>query len=100
IPRPPRPPEPDVFDVLPAVADDGTVERHADQRRRTAGNRLGRAGTDLEGAVEGHLPEFVGARDLPGIGTTQPVVRLLVLPAVLDRLPEHAVLVAEPVPHR
>ena len=43
---------------------------------------------------------LVRARDLPRILPAQPVVGPLVLPAVLDRLREDAVLVAEPVAHR
>ena len=37
--------------------------------------------------------------DFPRIGAAQPVVRLFLLPAVLDRLPEDAVFVAQPVAH-
>ncbi len=95
----PRRPEPERVDRLPAIADDGTVERHADQRRRSPGDRLERAGTDFERTIEGDLDAFVGPRHLPRVRATQPVVRLLPLPAVLDRLPEHPVLVAEPVAH-
>ena len=40
------------------------------------------------------------ARHLPRVRAAQPVVGLLVLPAVLDRLPEDAVLVAQAVAHR
>ena len=94
-----RRPQPERVDRLPAVADDGTIERNADQRRRSPGDRLEGAGTDLERAVERHLHAFVEARHLPRVWTAQPVVRLLPLPAVLDRLPEHPVLVAQPVAH-
>src|SRR5207244_13235859 len=38
--------------------------------------------------------------DLPRIRAAKPVVGLLVLPTVLDGLPEHPVLVPEPIPHR
>ena len=38
--------------------------------------------------------------DFPGIGTTQPIVGLLALPARFDRLTKNAVLVAQAVSHR
>src|SRR5207244_5765538 len=37
--------------------------------------------------------------DLPRIRAAKPVVGLLVLPTVLDGLPEHPVLVPEPIPY-
>src|SRR5438552_336788 len=43
---------------------------------------------------------LVRTSDLPRVGATKPVVGLLVLPTVRDGLPEHPVLVSEPVPHR
>src|SRR6516165_6717214 len=43
---------------------------------------------------------FLQAGDLPRVALAQPVVRLLALPAVLDRLSEHAVLVTQAVAHR
>jgi len=55
---------------------------------------------DLEGAAQPDLDGLAAARDLPGILPAQPAVRMLALPAALDRLPEHAVLVAQPVAHR
>jgi hypothetical protein len=48
--------------------------------------------------VDLHL--LVRPCDLPWVGTTEPVVRLLALPTALEGLPEHAVLVAQPVSHR
>ncbi len=41
-----------------------------------------------------------GRDDFPGIGVSQPIVGLLALPAVYDRLPKDPVLVAQPVAHR
>jgi len=54
----------------------------------------------LDGAVELDLHRLVGASDLPGILPTQPVVRLFLLPAVLDGLLEHPVFVTQPIAHR
>ncbi len=48
-------------------------------------------------AVELHREQHLGSCELPGIAVTQPVVRVLDLPAVLDALTEHAVLVADAV---
>src|SRR3989475_5579221 len=58
------------------------------------------AATHLERAVQGDLDTLIRTCDLPWVRASQPVVRTLPLPAVLDRLPEHAVLVAHPVAHR
>ena len=57
------------------------------------------AAAQLERAVELHFDRLVRARDLPRVRAAEPVVRLLVLPAVLDGLPEDAVLVAQAVAH-
>ena len=51
-----------------------------------------------DGSLEIHgVPVFrrviaMQARDLPGVGATQPVIRLFMLPAVLDGLLENPVL--------
>jgi hypothetical protein len=58
-----------------------------------------RPAAHLERAAELDLHLLVRPGDLPRVGPAQPVVRLLALPAVLDRLPEDAVLVAQPVAH-
>ena len=92
-------PEAEGIDGLPPVADDGTVERNADQRRRPTGDGAEGTATHLERAVQVDLDPVLRAGDLPRVRTTEPVVRVLPLPAVLDRLPEHAVLVAQPVAH-
>src|SRR5207237_1347915 len=55
---------------------------------------------ELEAAADPDVDLLLRPADLPGVGTAQPVVRLLALPAVVDGLPEHPVLVAEPVSHR
>src|SRR5262249_18406124 len=57
------------------------------------------AATHLERAVQVDLDPVVRAGDLPGVGATEPVVWVLALPTVLDRLPEHPVLVAQAVAH-
>lgn len=54
----------------------------------------------LDGAVELNLHRLVGASDLPGILATQPIVRLFMLPAVLDGLFEDAVFITQPITHR
>ena len=57
------------------------------------------AAVHLERAVQPDFDLLVRARDFPGVRPAQPVVRLFALPAVLDGLPEDAVLVAQPVAH-
>ena len=94
-----RGPEPEGVDGLAAVAHHRPVEGDADQAGGPAGDRAQRPLPHLERAVQPDLHLLVGARHLPGVRAAQPVVRLLLLPAVLDGLPEDAVLVAQPVAH-
>ena len=95
-----RGPQPQRVDRLAAVADDRTIERHAEQARRTAGYRPQTAALHLERRAEPDLDRLLRSRNFPRIRMPQPVVRLFALPAVLDRLLEDAVFVAQPVPHR
>ena len=53
----------------------------------------------LERAVQLDFHLLVRPSDLPGVRAAEPVVRLFVLPAVLDGLAEHAVFVTQPVAH-
>ena len=53
----------------------------------------------LDRRAEPDLNGLVRTSDLPRVLATQPVVGLFVLPAVLDRLLEHAVFVAQPITH-
>jgi hypothetical protein len=94
------PPEPQGIDGLAAEADNRSVERDADQRRGAAGNQFHFAPVHLERATELDLHGFAGTSHLPRILMVQPVVRIFALPAVLDRLPEHAVLVAQAIARR
>ena len=93
-------PQPQAVDGLAAEADHGPVVGNADQGRGAIGDDLQVALVHLEGAAELDLDGLAAARDLPRVLPAQPVVRMLALPAVLDRLPEHAVLVAQAVAHR
>jgi hypothetical protein len=52
-----------------------------------------------ERAVQSDFDGLLRAGDLPRVLAVQPVVRLFVLPAVLDGLFEHAVFVTQPVAH-
>ena len=93
-------PEPQGVDGLAAEADDGTVERNADQGRGATRYQLQAPAGDPDGAPELDLHRVAGTGHLPWILATQPVVGMLTLPAVLDGLPEHAVFVAQAVSHR
>ena len=86
-------------DRLAAVADDRPIEGNADQARWPSQDRPQLPAVHLERAVEFDLDFFVRPRDLPGVGATQPIVGLLLLPAILDRLPEDAVLITQAVAH-
>src|ERR1700722_3270032 len=54
----------------------------------------------LEFGVQRNDKYLSGAHNLPRIGVAQPVVRLLELPAVVDRLPKHPIFVAQAVTDR
>ena len=95
-----RSPQPQRVDRPTAITDDRTVVGHAEQMRRMAGNGAKHAILQLEGAAERHLDRFARPGHFPGIGLSQPVVRVLDLEAVLDRLPENAVFVAQAIAHR
>ena len=58
-----------------------------------------RSRMDVERACQPHLDRFVRPRDFPRIGPGEPVVGLLVLPAVAHGLLEDAVLVAQARAH-
>ena len=94
-----RRPQAQRIDRLAAVSDHGPVVGNADQAGREPRNQLQAPLAHRERAAEVHHHLLARTRDLPGILPAQPVVRLLVLPAVPDRLPEDAVLVAQPVAH-
>src|SRR5262249_18627989 len=83
-------PEAQGIDGLPPVAAAGPIERYADQGRGPARDGVEGTATHLERAVQATLEPVLWAGDLPRVRTTEPVVRVLPLPAVLDRLPEHA----------
>src|SRR5262249_11038386 len=93
-------PETQRVDRLAAVTDHGPIERNADQLRGTPDDGPQRSSLELERAVQGNLDLLVGTSDFPGVRATKPVVRMLALPTAVDRLPEHSVLVPEPVSHR
>ena len=67
--------------------------------RGSAGHGVQAPVLQLERAVQFDLDRLVRAGDLPRVLAAQPVVRLFVLPAVLDGLFEDAVFVTQPVAH-
>ena len=69
------------------------------RRRRLAGDGARAAAAHLERAVQLDFDLLVAADDLPRVRAAEPVVRLFVLPAVLDGLAEHAVFVPQTVTH-
>ena len=63
----------------------------------TLGVTVSRPSRSLKCAIELDLHRFGRPNNLPRIGTDQPVIRMLDLPAVLDLLTKHAVLVAQAI---
>src|SRR5207245_7947149 len=48
-------------------------------------------------AAEVDVVSHLGAFEFPRIAERQPVLRMLLLPAVLDHLPEKAMVIADPI---
>ena len=63
------------------------------------GDRAQAAAANFEGAVQANLHFLIAAHHLPGVLGAEPVIRLLVLPAVPDALFEEAVIVSQAVAH-
>ena len=84
-------------DRLAAVGDDRAIKWNADQSGWPARDNAQTPATYLEGGVQLDFDSLVRACNLPGVLTTQPVVRPFLLPAVPDRLFEHPVFVPQAV---
>jgi len=92
-------PEPERIDGLAAEAHHGTIEGNADQTGRLTEDRAQVATPYGKRTVELHFHRLTRSNNLPWIRTTQPVIRDFALPAVLNRLLEDAVFVAQAVTH-
>src|SRR5262249_34807922 len=94
-----RSPEAKRIDCLAAVTDYRPIIWNTYQARRLANDRMQTSAADLKGAVQLNLNLLVRPLDLPWVLSSQPVVRLFLLPAITDRLLENAIFVAQPVAH-
>src|SRR5262249_61858330 len=83
-------PEAQGIDGLPPVADDGTIERYADQRRRPARDGTEGTATHLERAVQADLDPVLQAGGLPRGPPPGPGVRGLPRPPAPHPPPEQA----------
>ena len=92
-----RRPETQGVDVLPTVAHHRPVVGDAVDGGRPPRNGLQGPALDLVGAVDVDLDPLERTAHLPRVRVAEPVVGVLHLPAVLQGLAEHAVLVAKPV---
>ena len=90
-------PESQRIDGLAAIAHHGAIKRDPEQGGRPARDGAQGVAVHLERAVHPHCHLLVRPHHLPRVRATQPVVRLFVLPAVLDGLAEDAVFVPQPV---
>ena len=87
-------------DRLAAVADHRPIIGDADERRGLVRNHAQLAFAQFKRAAEGHWHAFRRPHDLPGIRMSEPIVRALLLPAVLNFLLKDAVLIAQAIAHR
>ena len=95
-----RAPQAQHVDRVHPEADDRHVVGHAFQHLPVHPDRLlaaAHGGHVLDAAIDQHGHGVLGAHHLPRVAELQPVVRALLLPAVLELLAEQAVLVAEAV---
>src|SRR5205823_14992620 len=86
--------EPQGVDGLAAVTDHRAVVGNTDQGRGLIADYAQAAAPQLEATADGELHRLLRARHFPRVCPAQPVVRLLLLPAVPHRLLEAALLVA------
>src|SRR5262249_60851040 len=94
-----RGPEAERINGLATVANNRAVERDAEKDRRPADDGAQHALSKFERTIQFHFDRFVQPNDFPRVRTPQPVIRLLILPAILNGLFEDAVLVAQAVSH-
>src|SRR5215469_14445311 len=92
-----RRPEPKRINRLSSIAHHRTIKGYPDQAGRTATDDLKTTPTQLKGAVQLHFHLFMRSSNLPGIGVAEPIVRVLLLPAIHDGLLEHAVFVTQTI---
>ena len=94
-----RRPQPQRIHVLAAQADDRRVVGDRLDRLVRVPDRAPRAapGQRFDPAAEWDVVDHLRAHELPRVGERQPVLRIFLLPAVLDHLPEQPVVVADAV---
>src|SRR6267154_579830 len=90
-------PQPQSIDALCAISHDRAVVRHSEQARWLVRRKPHRRAAQLECGVERHDIDLVWPRNFPWISLEQPIVRLLDLKAVANRLPEDTVFIAQSV---
>src|SRR5262249_13111081 len=88
-----RSPEAKRVDGLAAITDYRPIKGDTDQAGLLANNRAQAPTAHFKGAIQLYFNLLVRARNLPGIRTTEPVVRLFLLPAIPDGLLEDAVFI-------
>src|SRR5262249_17520790 len=90
-----RRPEAKRINRLSPIPNHRSIKGDTDQAGRLANDRAQAATAQLERAVQFDFDLLIWTQDLPGVRATEPVVRLLLLPAILDGLPEDAVFVPQ-----
>src|SRR5260370_17084597 len=93
-----RSPEPEGVDRFTSVAHHRTIEGYAEQARRSIRNHFDMPVSHFEAAIQLDLYFLVGTSNLPWITVAQPVVRLLPLPTIHKRLPNHPYPLPHPLP--
>src|SRR5690349_21257785 len=94
-----RGPETKRVDGVAAITDYGPIKGNTDQARGLASDCAQAPAVHLEGAIQLDFNLVLGARNLPRVRETEPIVRLFLLPAITDGLLKHAVFVTQSVAH-
>src|ERR1700723_158546 len=92
-----RGPETESIDSLSAIAYDRTVIRHSEQARGPVPDNPKLTRLQLEGDVQLDFHLLVWPGNLPGITVAEPIVWVLLLPAIHDRWLEHAVFIPQTI---
>ena len=95
-----RRPQADRVDGFPSITYDWPVKRNTEQGRWSARYHLDSSIPEFERDVQLDIDFLVMAADLPWITVAQPVVGVLLLPAVHKRLPKHPIFVAQTIARR
>src|SRR5690349_15992980 len=93
-------PEPQRIDAARAVTDDRTIIGNSHDGCRAVGCDDERVAGQLKACLNLHGINDARTRDLPRIGTTEPIVGFLDLISIANALSKNSILVTQSITHR